>query len=246
MQDYRPPADLLKDRLVLITGAGGGIGGALALACAAHGARTVLLGRTVKKLEAVYDAIERIAPDSAAILPCDLARGGLDQYEALAEAVAKEYGRIDGLVHAATILGVLSPLELYPTEQWDRSLRVNLYAPYLLTRACVPLLKKSRDASVVFTTADVGRRGRAYWGAYGIAQFALEGMAQIWADELEGNTAVRVNTIDPGKVATDFHAQAYPAVDKTTLAAPAQVVNTYLYLLGADSAGITGRAFNAQ
>ena len=246
MQDYRPPADLLKDRLVLITGAGGGIGGALALACAAHGARTVLLGHTVKKLEAVYDAIERIAPDSAAILPCDLARGGLDQYEALAEAVAKECGRIDGLVHTATLLGVLSPLELYPTDQSHQSLRLNLYAPYLLTRACLPLLKKSRDASVVFTTADVGRRGRAYWGAYGIAQFALEGMAQIWADELETNTAVRVNTLDPGKVATDFHAQAYPAADKTTLTTPQQIVNAYLYLLGADSAGVTGHAFNAQ
>lgn len=246
MHDYRPPADLLHERVILITGAGGGIGRAVAQACAAHGARVVLLGRTVKKLEATYDAVVAQRPDAAAILPCDLARGDLQQYEHLADTLKQEFGRLDGIVHCASELGVLAPLELFALERWDRSFRINVHAPYLLTRACLPLLKQAADASVIFTSADVGRRGRAHWGAYGVTQFAIEGLVQIWADELESQGRVRVNTLDPGPVATDFFAQAYPAVDIHKLPAPAQITHAYLYLLGPDSIGTSGQALNAQ
>jgi len=246
MDKSRPKKNLLVDRTILVTGAADGIGRAAALAFAHHGATVALLDRTTRKLEAVYDEIEQAGGPKAAIVPLDLATATPEHYESIAEKIGEEFGVLDGLLHNAAELGTLTPLELYDLELWVKVLTVNLHAPLLLTRACLPLLKKSKDASIVFTTADVGREGRAYWGAYGVSCFALEGMMQILAAELESNTPVRVNSIDPGKVRTAMRARAYPGEDASRLPSPQGIMATYLYLLGPESKGVTGQAFTAQ
>jgi len=246
MKDYKAQADLLKDRIILITGAGDGIGAAAAKACAAHGATVILLGRTTRKLEAVYDLIEEAGHPQPAIYPMNLEGAAPKDYMDLANTIEKEFGHLDGLLHNASILGSLTPLGQYDLEKWSKVMQVNLNAPYLLTRACLDLLKKSDDASVVFTSSSVGRKGRAYWGAYGISKAATENMMQIWADELEVNTPIRVNSINPGAVRTAMRRKAYPGEDPNTVPMPEDILATYLYLLGPDSKGTTGKQFDAQ
>lgn len=245
MPAYTPAPNLLASRRILITGAGDGIGRAVALACSQHGASVILLGRTVKKLEKVYDEIGHQGSPQPAILPLDLATATPSHYEQLAQTVEQEFGRLDGLLHNAADAGTLTPLEHYTPEMWFRVMQVNLNAAWLLTRACLPLLHKSTDASIVFTTADVGRKARAYWGAYGVSCFGLEGMMQILADELAAEGKIRVNSLNPGTVRTGMRSRLYPGEDRDALPAPEQIMPTYLYLLGPDSRGVTGRAVDA-
>lgn len=246
MKSYQAPADLLKDRVILITGAGGGIGSAAAKSFAAHGATVILLGRVTRKLEEVYDAVEQAGHPQPAIYPMDLEGAAPKHYQDLADTIEKEFGRLDGLLHNAAMLGTLTPLGQYGIEGWNKIMQINLNAPWLMTRACLDLLRRSEDASVVFTSAEVGRRGRAYWGAYGIANAAIENMMQIWSDELEANTTVRMNSLDPGAVRTGMRNRAYPGEDPSSLPWPESIMATYLYLMGPDSKGITGQQFNAQ
>lgn len=242
---YTPAHNLLAGRVILVTGAGDGIGRAVAVAFARHEARVVLLGRTVEKLERVYDEIVAGGSSQPAIYPMDLLGASAPDYEELMQRLATEFGRLDGLLHNAGLLGTLAPIEHYDLETWAKVLHVNLYAPFLLTRACMPLLKKSTDASVVFTSSNVGRRGRAYWGAYSVSKFALEGMMQTLADEVDPKT-LRVNSLNPGRVRTAMRAAAYPAEDPRTLLRPEDVVGPYLFLMGADSRGVNGEALDAQ
>ncbi len=246
MNNYKPAPDLLKDRVILVTGASGGIGSAAAESFAAHGATVILLGRNIRKLERVYDAIEKNGGPQPAIYPLNLDGAAPKDYEELAATIGKEFGRLDGLLHNAALLGSLTPLAQYDLEQWARLMQVNLHAPYLLTRALLPLLKNSQDASVLFTTANVGRKGRAYWGAYGITNAAVENMMEIWSDELETNTAIRVNSIDPGAVRTPMRTSAYPGEDPNALPRPDEIMSIYLYLMGPDSRGTTGERCSAQ
>jgi NAD(P)-dependent dehydrogenase (short-subunit alcohol dehydrogenase family) len=246
MHNYKPAADLLKDRVILVTGAGDGIGAAAAKSFAAHGATVILLGRSVRKLEQVYDAIEQSGAPQPAIYPLNLEKALPENYLELATNVEKEFGRLDGLLHNAALLGTLTPLEQYDIKQWAQLMQVNLHAPYLLTRAVLPLLKNSKDASVLFTSSGVGRKGRAYWGAYGITKAACENMMEIWADELETNTPIRVNSIDPGAVRTTMRAKAYPGEDPNALPRPEEILTVYLYLMGPDSRGTTGQRTSAQ
>lgn len=245
MLDYRPAQNLLADRCILITGATGGLGRAAALACARHGAQVILLGRDVPKLEALYDEIESLGAPAPAILPMELLQASDALCHDIATTVEEQVGRLDGILHNAAELGALAPIELYHAEIWTRVFQVNVHAPFLLTRALLPLLKRAPDASVVFTSAEVGRRPRAYWGAYAAAYGAVEVMAQTLALELD-NTAVRVNTLDPGNVQTALRTRAYPAEDPQQWPLPEEVMPAYLYLLGPDSRGVTGQALAAQ
>ena len=245
-REYQCPKNAFQDRVILVTGAGDGIGRAAARAFAAHGATVVLLGRTLRKLEAVYDEIEAAGHPQPAIFPMNLEGAAVKDYEELAATLEREFGRLDGLLHNAALLGALTPLAQCEDEQWNAALQVNLNAPFLMTRACLPLLARAADASVLFTSDAVGRRGRAYWGPYGVAKAGIEGLMQILADELEANTPVRVNSIDPGAVRTRLRTLAYPAEDASALARPEDVLRPYLYLMGPDSRGITGRQFAAQ
>lgn len=246
MTPYSPPKDLLAKRVILVTGAATGIGQAAALTFAQHGATLVLLDRQEKMLEQTYDAIGQAGGAQPALIVLDLAEATLEHYETLQQQLEQEFGRLDGLLHNAAELGELAPLELYNLELWSKVFTVNVHAPLLLTRACLPLLRKSPDASIIFTTADVGRKGRAYWGAYGVTCFALEGLMQTLAEELEANTNIRVNNLDPGPVRTTMRARAYPAENRTDLPEPAAIMAQYLYLMGPDSKGVSGRTHSAQ
>lgn len=243
---YTPAPDLLAGRVILVTGAGDGLGKAAALSGAAHGATVVLLGRTVPKLEGVYDGIVAAGYPEPAIYPMDLLGATPSDHEQLAERLLAEFGRLDGLLHNAAQLGTLTPIEYYDPNLWLETVHVNVNAPFFLTRACLPVMKKSSDASIVFSSAAVGREGRAYWGAYGISKFAIEGMTQILARELDAFPSMRVNSLDPGPTRTRLRAAAYPGEDPHRLPEPEELMATYLFLLGPDSRGITGQAFVAR
>jgi len=246
MLDYTPAPDLLKERIILVTGAGDGIGAAAAKSFAAHGATVILLGRSVRKLEAVYDAIEEAGHPQPIIHPLNLEKATPQHYEEIAATIDKEFGRLDGLLHNAGQLGTLTPMHQYDMKLWGKVMQTNLYAPYLMTRSLLGVLNASKDASVVFTTADVGRQGRAYWGAYGVAYGGVERMMQIWADEVEVNTPIRMNSLDPGPTRTRMRRLAYPGEDPNTRPTAESLMPAYLYLIGPDSKGITGQQFSAQ
>ena len=245
-KQYRPGPGSHLGRVILITGAGDGIGRAVALALASQGATVALLGRTQRKLEAVYDEIIAAGHPTPALLPFNLETAAAETYGAMFDALDAEFGRLDGLAHVAGILGTRSPIEHYDVPTWCKVLHVNLTAPFIVTRTLLPLLKRSDDASVVFTSSGVGREGRAYWGAYAASKFGVEGLMQVLASELSGTTRIRSNSVNPGAVKTYLRLQAYPAEDRSLLPEPASVVAPYLYLLGADSIGINGQAFDCQ
>lgn len=236
----------MHGRVVMVTGAGDGIGRAVSLALARAGAEVILLGRTVRKLEAVHAEIGKLGAPEASIVPLDLERALAADYEAVADAVDKRYGRLDGLLHNAALLGALTPIEQYDVPLFMRVMHVNVTAEFVLTRQLLPLLRTSKDAAVLFTSSGVGNRGRAYWGAYSISKFAVEGMAQILSQELESTSAVRVNVIDPGKVRTSMRRAAYPSEAAESLPTPDSLAAAYLALLGPASRGITGLRFRAQ
>lgn len=240
---YRPAADLLQDRVILITGAADGLGRATARACADHGATLILLGRTIRKLEKTYDEICEAGGPEPAIYPMNLEGAAPKDYEDLATTLGAEFGRLDGLVHNAAELGVLSPLDNADIETWYKVLQVNLNAPFLLTQACLPLLRKSRDASVVFVSDATGRKGKAYWGGYAVSKFGLEGLMQVLADETENSGVLRSNSFDPGILNTALRRRGYPAEDYSANPAPESAVPGLLYLLGPDSRGVTGQSF---
>ena len=238
--------DELAGRVIAVTGASDGIGRAVALACARHGAELVLVGRTAAKLEAVHALIEAAGAAEATIGVLDLEKAIAHDYDALAAALLKRYGRLDGLVHNAGILGVLAPIEHYDVPTWCRVLHVNLTAAFALTQVLLPLLKASADASVLFTTSGVGRRARAYWGAYAVSKCGIEGLTQILAAELESISAIRVSALTPGRARTRMRRQAYPAEELESLPEPATLMNPYLALLGPASRGVTGLSFDCQ
>jgi len=236
-----PPVDLLQHRIILITGAAGGIGQAVAKDMAAYGATTILLDRDVPALEQTYDSIVAAGHPEPALYPMDLQGAEPDHYTQLATTLADEFGKLDGLIHNAARLGALVPFANYDNELWFQNLQVNLNAPYLLTMACLELLNASEDASIIFTSDAVGRKGKAYWGAYGVSKAGLEIFMQTLAEELESNTPIRVNSLDPGPVHTALRRTAYPAEDSSQLRSPADVTRAFLYLVGPESPGMTGK-----
>jgi len=238
--------DELGGRVIAITGAGDGLGRAVALACARCAANVILVGRDSRKLEAVHAEIERAGGPEPSIALLDLEKALAGDYDQLAAAVLERYGRLDGLLHNAGILGTLSPIEHYDVPTWCRVLHVNVTAAFALTQVLLPELRRSADASIVFTTSSVGRRGRAYWGAYAVSKFAVEGLSQVLAAELEGIGPVRVNALNPGRARTLMRRQAYPAEDIDTLPPPEALTGPYVALLGPASRGVTGESFDCQ
>jgi NAD(P)-dependent dehydrogenase (short-subunit alcohol dehydrogenase family) len=243
---HAPTPHEFAGRVVLVTGAGAGIGRAVSLSLAQAGAQVILLGRTVRKLETVHAEIAKLGAAEASIVPLDLEKALAADYEAVAAAIEQRYGRLDGLLHNAALLGTLTPIEQYEAPLFMRVMHVNVTAAFVLTQYLLPLLKKSADASMLFTSSGVGARGRAYWGAYSVSKFAVEGLTQVLAQELESTSSVRVNIIDPGKVRTAMRRSAYPSEDQQTLPTPESLTSPYLALLGPASKGVTGRRFQAQ
>ena len=243
---YTYPQDLLQDRIILITGASDGIGRALAIHAAELGAKVILHGRNTKKLESVYDHIEKLenAPQPS-IAVMDLATATSESYRSLADGLEEEFGHLDGLVHNAGILGDRFSIEQYDAVKWQQVMHVNVTAVFALTQVCLPLLKKSDDASVIYTSSGVGRHGRAFWGAYAVSKFATEGLSEVLADE-HRHSNLRSNCINPGAARTKMRLEAYPAEDRDALKRPEEILSAYVYLLGPASTGVTGQSFNAQ
>ena len=244
LKDYVPAPDLLAGRVIFVTGATQGIGRAVATALVRHGATVILHGRNARVLEELYHELRALGPEPA-VAALDLERAQGDEYQHLTEQIAERYGRLDGLLHNAAILGDRSPIEHYDIGVWQRVMHVNVTAAFILTRCLLPQLRKSADASIVFTTSSVGYQGRAYWGAYAASKFAVEGLSQVLADELE-SARMRVNCINPGRTRTRMRAHAYPAENPRTVPAPETLTGPYLYLLGPDSAGTTGKRIECQ
>ncbi|MFK8047610.1 MAG: YciK family oxidoreductase [Halioglobus sp.] len=244
--DYQAKPNTLEGKTILVTGAGDGIGKTASLQYASYGATVVLLGRTVAKLEAVYDEILASGGPQPAISVMDLATASTDEATACADSVANEFPHLDGLLHNASILGELKPIENASFEVWCNVMQVNVNSQFLLTHHLLPMLKAAPTSSVVFTTSSVGRIGRAFWGAYAVSKFATEGLMQVLAAELEDSSNVRVNTLNPGATRTAMRRAAYPGESPTDNVTAEEIMDTYLYLMGEDSIGVTGQTFNAQ
>lgn len=245
MQDFQAKPNELAGKTILVTGAGDGIGRQAALSFAQHGATVILLGKTVKKLEAVYDEIVASGGSEPAIVPLDLNGATKQNYIDMASTILSEFGKLDGLVHNAGILGVLTPFTHIDLETWQKILQVNLTSAMLMTQALLPVMAKAEHASLVFTSSGVGRKGKAYWGAYSVSKFATEGMMQLIADEYETSN-IRTNCINPGATKTKMRNAAYPGENQSALRTPEQIMPTYLYLMSDASIGINGQSLNAQ
>lgn len=240
----------LANKTILVTGAGAGIGAEAALVYAKAGAQVILLGRTVHKLEAVYDEIIALQATHAdikqpSIVPLDLKGAKASDYQGLARTIEDQYKKLDGILLNASVLGNLCPFGQIEESEFDDVMQTNVKSHFLIAQAMLPLLKHTKLSSVVFTTSSVGRRGRAFWGTYAISKFATEGMMQVLADEHK-NSLVRFNCINPGATRTDMRARAYPGEDPKTLKTPADIMATYVYLMSDISRGITGQSLDCQ
>lgn len=237
--EYTPSPDALANRVVMLTGANSGIGRACAGACAEAGATVILLARDVPRLEQAYDQIVEAGGPEPAILPLDLNGATIDDYAQVAERIGRDFGRLDGLLNNAGLVGGLRPMRLLEPRDWTRLVRVNLLGPWLLTQACLPLLDRAEDPAIAFTLD--GQSRRAYWGAYGVAKAGVAGLVDILSQELGGDRPIRVNGIDPGPVETRLRRQNYPGESGGAHATPDRVAPAFVYFLGSDSRGITGR-----
>jgi len=240
LNDYLPRRNLLKDRVVLVTGASRGIGRVAALAFAAHGATVVLHGRDVTALENVYDEIEANGYPQPAAIPLDLDTATTRDYDALACAIESQLGRLDGILHNASHVEKLSPLEQQSVEEWSRTLRINLVAPFALTQACARLLKPAVDAAVIFTLESHGHAPAAFWGAYAVSKAAVEALMKIQAAEWQASPNLRANAVLPGPVASPSRAKTHPGEVAAAQRQPQELMRTYLYLMGPDSRGVSG------
>jgi len=245
--DFVADTALLEGRVILVTGAGSGLGRALAIGCARAGASVILSGRNSAKLDRVYDEIESLGGAAQpAIATLDLAAATAVEYDALARTIDTEFGKLDGLVHAAALLGDRTPLEQYDVPLWCKVLHVNLTAPFILTQVMLPALRKSPDASVIFVSSGVVKQARPFWGAYAVSKAGLESVRAMLFEELEGEANMRFNSVNPGRMRTAMRAAAYPAEDPNTVPSAESVIGPFLYLLSERGRGIDGRFIDAQ
>lgn len=229
--DYRPAPDAFTGRTVLVTGAGDGLGRSVALGAARYGAEVILLGRTVRKLESTHDGIVESGGPPPAIYPMDLSGANPDDYTDMASRIDEAYGRLHGIVHCAAAFRGLAPLAHLEPGDWVRTVHVNLTAPFLVTRACLPLLQRVSDAAVVFVGDAPGGRARAYWGAYAVSKFGVEGLAGVLAEEVESAGTPRVACVNPGPMRTGLRRRAFPAEPPDAAADPDAVAEALLFAL---------------
>jgi NAD(P)-dependent dehydrogenase (short-subunit alcohol dehydrogenase family) len=246
MQGIDIPADSLKGKTIVITGAGSGIGRQAAKSFSDFGANLILLSKDQGKLESLYDEINADNSRNIIIQPVDFEKAEEREFEEIVGAIKEEHSIIDGLLNNAGILGEKKSLEQYNFSTWTSVLQVNLHASFLLTKNLIPLLKKSNNGSIVFTSSGVGRKGKAYWGAYSISKFATEGMMQILSEEFQNTSCIRVNCINPGPVRTKMRELAYPAENPEVNPLAADIMKYYLYLMSDQSLKISGQTIDAQ
>jgi NAD(P)-dependent dehydrogenase (short-subunit alcohol dehydrogenase family) len=245
MKNYQALHQHLKDRVIIVTGAGQGLGQTAAIAFAKQGATMILIGRTQAKLEATYDTIQAQGLPEALIFPMDLNKATEDDFNAMAEGINQQLGRLDGILHNATDFDNLSPLEIQTTEQFEEMFRVNVIAPFALTKACLPLLERAENASVIFTSNSSAQTPKAYWGSHGISKAAADFMMQMWSQELESRPNIRFNSIVPGGLQSPQRKKTHPGEVHSELPTMESAMQLYLYLMGDESKGITGKVHQA-
>lgn len=237
----------LQGRIILVTGAGYGIGRTAALTYARAGATVLLLGRTQQALNDTYDLIEAEGLPQAAVIPFDLEEKDEERYRQLAGIIEENFGHLDGVLLNAGVLGQRTMLENYHWETWQKVMQINVNSQFILMKHLLPLLQKApADASVIFTTSSVGRQARAYWGAYAVSKFATEGLMQLLAEELENTSRIRVNCINPGGTRTGMRNAAYPAENPATVPTADTIMPLYLYLMSPDSIGTHAQSLDAR
>lgn len=243
--NYFIEENALSGKIILVTGAGDGIGRQAALSFAKYGATLILLGRTVEKLTAVYDEILEQGGTTPVIMPLDLYGATKQHYQDMNDRILSLFGHLDGILHNASLLGMLGPVENIAEQEFDTLMQVNVKSAFLMTQALLPALRNAKAGRIIFTSSTVGHIGRAFWGSYAISKFATEGLMQVLADELS-NTTIRVNAINPGATRTKMRAQAFPAEDSTSLKTAQDIMPLYLYLMSAQSQHINGQCIDAQ
>jgi NAD(P)-dependent dehydrogenase (short-subunit alcohol dehydrogenase family) len=245
MFTYKIQENSLTNKIILVTGAGDGIGRQAALTYAKLGATVILLGKTVQKLETVYDEILAQGSAEPAIIPLDMKGATKQNYIDMAATIESQFGQLDGLLLNAAVLGELTPFTHIKEKTWHDVMQVNITAQFLMSQALIPVLQKAPHASLVFTTSGVGHKGRAFWGAYSVSKFATEGLMQVIADEYE-ESSIRTNAINPGATKTNMRATAFPAENRNTIATPEAIMPAYVYLMSDDSLTMNGQIVNAQ
>ena len=244
--NFKPQENCLKDKVILITGTGDGIGATAAKTFAKYGATIILLSKTEKKIVAINDEIVDAGYPQPAIIPLNLEEATAENYAGLAHSIETNFGHLDGLIHNAAMFEGLSPITQFDNTLWNRIVQVNLHAPFLLSQAMIPLLNKSKSSSMVFTSSGVAHQGRAYWNAYGVTKAAGDNLMEMLADELELNTPIRVNSIDPGRVRTRMRALAFPGEDPMTVPAPEDIMDSYIYLMSDESKEVNGKIISCK
>ena len=237
---------MLKDKIILVTGAGDGIGRSAAISYASKGATVILLGKTKVKLEKVYDEIEKNGYPTPSISLMNLLMAEANDYQNLVDNLLSEFNQLDGLLLNAAILGDRTPIEHYDVQKWVETIHINLTSQFILVKTLLPALKKSKDASVVFTTSGVGKIGKAFWGAYSVSKFGVEGLCQILSEEFDNDSSIRFNCINPGAVRTKMRKAAYPLENPENLLAPEEIMEKYLWLMMEESKNITGGSIDCQ
>ena len=245
-KNYQAQQDALKEKVILISGGGSGIGKSAGLIFAEHGADLILVGKNPEHLESTYQEFldKNLKPPLLHIM--DFEKSNENDFQEINAVIEKEFGKLDGLLNNAGILGDKTPLENYKIDVWKKVFDINVHASFLLTKSLLPVLKAAENSSIIFTSSGVGKRGKAYWGAYSLTKFATESMMQIFSEELENTSNVRVNSIDPGRVRTKMRAAAYPAEDPLSLVDAKDIMNAYLYLMSNDSLETKGESISAQ
>lgn len=246
IRNFVPAEQCLDGKTILVTGAGDGIGRVAALTYARYGATVLLLGRTVSKLEAVYDEIESMGGKQPALLPMDLEKATYAEMQQLEGLIVKEVGQLDGILHNAGLLGALTPLEMYDVDIFAKVMHVNATATFMLTQALLPLLKDAAHGSIVFTTSTVGTHPRAFWGAYALSKQAVEGMSDIFTQETSNTTNLRFNCINPGGTRSNMRAHAFPGEDPMALKTPEEIMAGYVCLMSDASIEVRGQVVALQ
>ena len=239
IKNYKVKQGELNDKVILVTGANKGFGLAISMDLAKAGATVIMLGRDLSSLEYAYDAVVDAGYKEPILYPLDLEGASPENYQELQDNIIEKFNRLDGLIHNAAILGTQMPIDQYDIKLWYSTLQINLSAPFMLTQFLIPALKKSDDARILFLSSSVGRKARAYWGAYSVSKFGLEGLAMTLSEELE-KTKIKVNTINPGKMRTEMRRAAYPAEDASTVPKPGEKSSVIVYLLSKEAERING------
>ena len=237
--NYKVKEGELEGKVILVTGANRGFGLAITMDLAKAGATVIMLGRDLGSLEYAYDAVVDAGFKEPILYPLDLEGATPENYQELQDNILDQFKKLDGLIHNAAILGTQMPIDQYDIKLWYSTLQINLSAPFMLTQFLIPALMKSNDARILFLSSTVGRKARAYWGAYSVSKFGIEGFAKTLSEELE-KTQITVNTINPGKIRTEMRRTAYPAEDASTVPRPEEKSPVIVYLLSNEGSKING------